>query len=184
MKKINFITGLSPLKAVGVLMVSSFILMGASCPRTDPSISVTNLPVKVLMPSGTVNDEMSYTVGVNHRYQVEAKVEFLSDRANFNPPDTGVSIVWVNPITNREDSAKVQLKPGETDVYTFILPQSESLGLCQAYFYRWSVVYDITGGARGVYLGEGYYVLPSKRRVSSNSIQQAFCAAPESPWGF
>ena len=65
-----------------------------------------------------------------------------------------------------------------------MLEESAPLELCAAYFYRWSIVYDIVDAARGVHLGEPRFVMASQSRTSTGALESALCLAPSStPWG-
>lgn len=184
---------------IGVVLIFIFMLTCASCPpRRDtspPSIKVTEFPSYALFTNNdypivrnigyTYGPSIDYTVGENHRFQVRVKVEFLTADAGFNSPDTGVTIIWINPENDKEEFAKVKPDPRPLvkNIYSFVLPGSENLDLCEAYFYRWSIVYN-EGNSRAVYLGKPQFVMPYKKRTSTGAIQEALCQTPStSPWG-
>ena len=157
----------------------------ATCtPNPGPSlINVTPRPALTVLPGGATGPETSFTLGTSHGYRVGANVT-LEPGATFDPSDTGVSILYIHPVSGQEEGSGVQPSTSDPTLYEFDLPGVQSLDLCEPLFYRWTAVYDITNGARGAYIGEILYVMPSQRRVSSNQIQQAMCVTPTtSPWG-
>ena len=169
---------------ISAAVIIAYILTGSSCEPTTPSINVTDFTELTLFPDGHTEPSTSYIVGRNHKFQVEVRVEFLTANANFNAPGTGVSVIWINPENGREEFASANLKSGTSNIYMYVLPGSENLELCEPYFYRWSIVYNVVSGERGVYLSEAQAAMGAKRYTSSNTLQQAMCAEPPSPWGF
>jgi len=94
-------------KLIGIGLVLVLILSGAACPpatNTPPSIKVTEQPTVTLAVNGDSEPSTFYVAGRQHRYQVEVKVELLTENANFNPPDTGVSIIWIDPFSQSDDA--------------------------------------------------------------------------------
>lgn len=168
---------------------TSLVLLGtllASACNASPGeslITVTALPPTTILADGSPAPGTTYTVGDGHLFRVRATVT-LDAGATFDPTDTGVSVIYIDPVSGREESGEVTPAPSDPTTYEFDLPGSDDLDLCEPMFYRWSAVYDITDGERGVYLGEVQYVLPAQHRPTPNSVQQAQCQAPsQTPWG-
>lgn len=148
----------------------------------DSMISVTPEPPLTVLPDGSTAPGTSFTVGDGHVYRVRATIT-LSPGATFDPADTGVSVIWINPETGQEQFGDATASAANPDLYSLDLPGSQGLDLCEPMFYRWSAVYDITAGARGAYLGDALYVMPSQHRPTPNTIAQALCQAPSTtPW--
>ena len=140
-------------------------------------IEVNLLPTLTLYSTGNTGNEEAYIVGNGHKYRVRARVT-LSPGANFDPDDTGVIVVYIDPQSGKEKSGAPTLESNSTTDYFFDLPGSDGLELCQPMFYRWTAVYDLIEGERGVYFGEEQYVQPSKYHPTPNSVAQAMCQAP------
>ena len=148
-----------------------------------PNLTISDLPVLTVFPNDSTGPETAYVIGAGHRFKVRVKVE-LPANGNFDSSETGVDLLWIDPSTDREKTARASLEPGTSDVYGFVLEESKPLELCIPYFYRWSIVYDLVEGARKVYLSVPHFAVPSQSLTSTGAMQQAGCLEPSStPWG-
>jgi hypothetical protein len=59
------------------------------------------------------------------------------------------------------------------------LPGSETLEICKAMYYMWTVTYEDSQGVRGIYFGSTKLLMPTKE-VRNGQIEEAMCAAPPS----
>lgn len=165
-----------------LVMGSCQTCIGTGGTASPSMIEVMPLPTVTLQAENSSSNSILVTTPDRGLYRVRVRV-VLSEGATFAPSDAGVSIIYVDPWTDREESETPTLESNSTTDYYFDLPGSDGLEICQAMFYRWTAVYDIIEGERGVYIGEARYEMPTSESTSPNTITTALCQEPTSPWG-
>ncbi len=144
------------------------------CRPGGPGITVTDLPTSWINDSG---DET--TTAIKGR-KAKVRVTIDPDPNSLLADGTGISVVYIVTDTGAEEFADATKESSQE--YSFILPGSNELDLCEAMFYRWTVVYDVADSPDpGTYIGEQTYVMPSTHYPSPGVAQQALCATPTPP---
>ena len=185
MRRMVIAVGLTRFGTAGRRLVTFSVLIALGACDGSPGVSLISVAPQApltIFTGGTTGPGTSFIVDDGHVYRVRATVT-LSPGATFDPADTGVSVIYINPENGQELFDDATESASDPTAYSFDIPESVGLDLCEPMFYRWSAVYDITDGARGVYLGEAQYVMPSQYRPTPNSVAQGLCQTPSAtPW--
>lgn len=147
------------------------ITMVLGCGPTKPGsgIIVTEEPVMRVSSNGT--GAVSTEVG---KRRIQIRIDLRENRLL---PDGGGVQVAHRFAESAERIGQASPVPGSDNAFTFDLPDSEDLGLCEKMFYRWTVIYEHgSTNTRGTYVGQEKFVMPTSERDGNNELQQALCA--------
>lgn len=107
---------------------------------------------------------------------LQISIEVGENRLISDPP----TVVYWSDILDINDYKEATPVDNDDNAYTFVLPSSDELGLCDWMKYRWVVRYENTLlNNSGTLIGEERYVMPTSQYVGNNQLQQATCSSPE-----
>lgn len=138
---------------------------------TASRIDIIHENTLTILPNGSVTE--TDLVGTK---RIQIRIEVGESRSVPNPPYV---LYWSDSL-DVDGFESASLVGGTDNRYTFDLPSSEGLGLCEWIKYRWIVGYRNTLlSTSEILIDEERYVMPTSYYVGCCTLQQALCLSPE-----